>query len=94
MFEDQYVELLPARTTMKHCKPRRRYGSANYTGGAGGAGGTGGAGGDGGFGVNIGVNAPVQLSVFGDNTNTFTQNAGNGGAGGAGGTGGAGGSAG
>ena len=45
MFEDQYVELLPARTTMKSWKPKKRGGGNNY-GGDGGAGGAGGRGGD------------------------------------------------
>jgi hypothetical protein len=94
MFEDQYVELLPARTTMKMAKPKRRGGSYGYGGhggnstNIGGSGGSGGSGGDGGLGLNIGLNTPVQVSVFGDNSNTFSQSAGNGGAGGAGGAGG------
>lgn len=97
MFEDQYVELLPARTTMKNWRGRKRCGCYNYyggnntstsTGGAGGAGGDGGRGGDGG--LNFGINVNPQVAVFGDNTSSFSQDAsgGNGGAGGAGGAGG------
>jgi hypothetical protein len=90
MFESQYVELLPARTTMKACRPRKRGGSGNYHSGnttnTGGAGGSGGSGGAGGFGVNVNVNP--QIALFGDNSSSTTLNAGNGGAGGAGGAGG------
>ena len=90
MFEDQYVELLPARTTMQ------RNGEA---GGAGGAGGAANA-------ISLALNIPTvtqtstAVSLFGDATATNTATTGDatagdatatGGAGGAGGGGGDGG---
>jgi hypothetical protein len=96
MFEDQYVELLPARTTMKCPKPRRRGGSVNF-GGNGGSGGPGTGGGGGAGGTNLGVQVPIQVNLltFGDNTNGAAQYADGGrGGNGTGGAGGAGGSAG
>jgi len=83
MFEDQKIELLPARTTMKMAKPKKKYGSANY----GGNGGNGGNGGDGGKAVAVNI----AVLNFGDVKQTAFADA-SGGAGGAGGDGGDGGS--
>jgi hypothetical protein len=94
MFEDQYVELLPARTTMQ----------AVTVGGAGGAGGPGGTGG-GALALSLAANVAVvtqtstAISIFGDaaavneaTTGDATSGAAEatGGAGGEGGAGGAG----
>ncbi len=102
MFEDQTVELLPARTVMSRCYGGYKKGRGHYvanTGGAGGAGGAGGDGGDGGValgGIAIAVNAG-NINFGGDQTNAaFADSSADasGGDGGAGGAGGAGGSAG
>ncbi|MBB3675490.1 hypothetical protein FHX36_001225 [Modestobacter versicolor] len=78
MFEDQKVELLPARTVMSSYGGRKSRGGFFYQVLVGGAGGAGGAGGNGGIAISPAV------SVFGDATGGSA----NGGAGGAGGAGG------
>ena len=99
MFEDQNVELLPARTVMT--AGRSRGGNFLLFAGRGGNGGSGGAGGAGGSGSNSSINVPilsgnnVALLTTGNQTGGVSTgnggNGGNGGAGGAGGSGGAGG---
>ncbi len=86
MFEDQYVELLPARTTMQTVT----------VGGAGGAGGTGGAGGAA-LALSLAANVAVvtqtstAISLFGDATAVNEVTTGNATSGAVGATGGAGG---
>ncbi len=102
MFEDQTVELLPARTVMSKCyggNKKQRFTYLANTGGAGGAGGAGGSGGNGGValgGVAIAVNAG-NINFGGTQYNEAFADASadaSGGDGGAGGAGGAGGNAG
>lgn len=98
MFDDQTIELLPARTVMSTVSYTKKKFVWN-TGGAGGSGGSGGAGGNGGIaigGTAVAANV-LNINVLGDQTNlAFADASANasGGAGGDGGAGGAGGSAG
>lgn len=98
MFDDQTIELLPARTVMSTVSYTKKKFVWN-TGGAGGNGGTGGTGGNGGIaigGTAVALNL-LNVNVLGDQTNVAGADASanaSGGAGGAGGAGGDGGSAG
>ncbi len=92
MFEDQTVELLPARTVMSSYSGRKSY--YNYAANTGGAGGAGGAGGNGGIAIGgFAVAANVaNVNLFGDQANIALADASadaSGGDGGAGGEGGA-----
>ncbi len=94
MFEDQTVELLPARTVMSSYSGRKSY--YNYAANTGGAGGAGGAGGDGGIAVGgtaVALNL-LNVNVGGDQLNLAAADASADASGGAGGEGGAGGDAG
>jgi hypothetical protein len=77
MFEDQTVELLPARTVMSH-----------WGGGGGGGGGRNGGGGGGGRAGDVVANVSVNIESEGDVESTVTINQENNSVGGAGGAGG------
>ncbi len=95
MFEDQTVELLPARTVMSRCYGGHKS-HGHYVANTGGAGGEGGAGGNGGIalgGIAIAVNAG-NINFGGEQNNFAVADASADASGGDGGAGGAGGNAG